>query len=969
MSGWTELFRGKSSVYALDEVSKEWVDRGISGQLTMFQKNGYTSDIRIKWTKNQTDRWWRLMNGKLKPKGERAWVLKAHDASDNKQEILAIRFSDVQLSQQFAAKFHQIFPPQQAMPSSPMNVNMQMPAQPYPQSPPQPYFNQFPPQQGGMAMNGMMGGGMMNGMMMAGGMMGGGMMMGQGGAMHNPPMMYTGPPAGGGGGGGTWECAVCTYSNEASRASCIMCGLSQDSTHKAQQGQQDARQRSLTGDPSSPQQQQQMGQGRGSAFNFGDHALSQIKGQNSQQRILSQFEMNQLNASAITSPHVKARRNSWICPMCTLHNATSLSRCAACNTNREVNNNNKGQQQQEMRPIHPQMSQPMMPHFSVSVAQPVKYNMNEMHAMMAKMNAAHGSRQASVQEFQQSASDIACYNDAPSQVFSTLRSVAKKLLKDDVRYRTLDTTNPKVMERLIGFEGVLDFLMLLGFESDTLGCKLTCEEKPSPQIVRNAIEVLNTYETRLGFGRRKKKKKNKNGQSEEDDGQSYMTLGGPDDTTGGGPDDGDDDGDSLTLEQIIIWSTHENMRDNDTMETLILTHKQFTTSLNLLKNLRRRFSVPIPQDIRNDDAKIAEFRLNVEKRIQLKVIKSLRDWMKSYWDEDFLNDLEVQQELTQWFAEIEQQQSQECPWIAPLSKMVTKEYDRFKMKSPNQDRKQQREQEMKLDPSTGVPVALQEIQIKKGFKLSSTTADDLADAITLMDYKIFSNIDRRECIGQAWKKKKEQSPNVLMMIQQFNSLTVFVQLQILLEKTLRDRAKSIKRVIKMGERFKELKNYNSLCAILGALNSSPIHRLKAAWQRVPEKQLNQFEHFKQIFINTRNFRNFRQLFRTTSPPAIPYFGLFLQDLVFIDDGNDQFKQIDNFKEHGNMVNFNKCIRTMDRIKNIRLYQTNPYIAGKHLKEQPFLQKMLYQEFYKMKEWTEDKIWNMSTTVKKADEGK
>eukprot|EP01083_Nonionella_stella_P313810 1128133_1 len=449
MSGWTELFRGKSSVYALDEVSKEWVDRGISGQLTMFQKNGYTSDIRIKWTKNQTDRWWRLMNGKLKPKGERAWVLKAHDASDNKQEILAIRFSDVQLSQQFAAKFHQIFPPQQAMPSSPMNVNMQMPAQPYPQSPPQPYFNQFPPQQGGMAMNGMMGGGMMNGMMMAGGMMGGGMMMGQGGAMHNPPMMYTGPPAGGGGGGGTWECAVCTYSNEASRASCIMCGLSQDSTHKAQQGQQDARQRSLTGDPSSPQQQQQMGQGRGSAFNFGDHALSQIKGQNSQQRILSQFEMNQLNASAITSPHVKARRNSWICPMCTLHNATSppqaqhaqqqqrypshnsqthsdslqchsrsfldsrqpqgctqhnatsLSRCAACNTNREVNNNNKGQQQQEMRPIHPQMSQPMMPHFSVSVAQPVKYNMNEMHAMMANMNAGHGSRQAQHAQQQQ----------------------------------------------------------------------------------------------------------------------------------------------------------------------------------------------------------------------------------------------------------------------------------------------------------------------------------------------------------------------------------------------------------------------------------------------------------------------------------------------------------------------------------------------------------------------------------------
>merc|ERR1712113_18622 len=136
----------------------------------------------------------------------------------------------------------------------------------------------------------------------------------------------------------------------------------------------------------------------------------------------------------------------------------------------------------------------------------------------------NNKRAATVQEFQQSASDIACYNDAPSQVFSTLRSVAKKLLKDDVRYRTLDTTNPKVMERLIGFEGVLDFLMLLGFESDAMGMKLICEQKPSQQVVRNAIEVLNTYESRLGLGRNKKKRSANTGDAnKQDDEQSYIT--------------------------------------------------------------------------------------------------------------------------------------------------------------------------------------------------------------------------------------------------------------------------------------------------------------------------------------------------------------------------------------------------------------------------------------------------------------
>jgi len=107
------VFSGKSSIYALDEVSKEWVDRGISGQLIMFQNQQFRTDIRIKWSsKNQRKIWWRLMNGKLEPKGERAWVVKAWDTQTNKQEILAIRFSDVQLSQQFSVKFHQIFPAQ-----------------------------------------------------------------------------------------------------------------------------------------------------------------------------------------------------------------------------------------------------------------------------------------------------------------------------------------------------------------------------------------------------------------------------------------------------------------------------------------------------------------------------------------------------------------------------------------------------------------------------------------------------------------------------------------------------------------------------------------------------------------------------------------------------------------------------------------------------------------------------------------
>ena len=52
-----------------------------------------------------------------------------------------------------------------------------------------------------------------------------------------------------------------------------------------------------------------------------------------------------------------------------------------------------------------------------------------------------------LEELQRAVSDIACYNDNPAKVLTTLKAVAKKLLKNEERYRTLDTSNRKVQER------------------------------------------------------------------------------------------------------------------------------------------------------------------------------------------------------------------------------------------------------------------------------------------------------------------------------------------------------------------------------------------------------------------------------------------------------------------------------------------------------------------------------------------
>lgn len=430
--------------------------------------------------------------------------------------------------------------------------------------------------------------------------------------------------------------------------------------------------------------------------------------------------------------------------------------------------------------------------------------------------------------------------------------------------------------------------------------------------------------------------------------------------------------DILTLEQIVIWSTHESMQDNDTMETLIMTHKMFTDSLTLLKQLRKRFFVPIPPDILNmnggadqmeKEEQIKSFQSGVQKRIQLKVIKALRDWMKRHWAEDFHGNERVLAELDEWLKELSVYHELDihnkgCVWIAQWSSVVNKESSR--LRAVDWDK----ETERKAD----ILRKYEHVDILDANKINSLlakmTPEELADQITLIIYRLFGSFEARECLHQRWKddKNKHLAPNIIGMIDQFNRFTIWIQIQILREKTLRKRATALKRFIKMGEHFRITRNYNSLLAVFSALKTAAIYRLKLAWNRVPERIMQHFQGWNWIFQRDHNHRNLRQLMnKAGGNPCVPHIGVFLQDLVFIDEGNKKKNEEANFGKI-EMLNFNKCVRIADRIKNLQLFQHHKYKQPQNEKAQ----KVLLTEFEKIKDVTEDQIWDMSTNVVKQD---
>ncbi|ETO11428.1 Ras guanine nucleotide exchange factor [Reticulomyxa filosa] len=245
--------------------------------------------------------------------------------------------------------------------------------------------------------------------------------------------------------------------------------------------------------------------------------------------------------------------------------------------------------------------------------------------------------------------------------------------------------------------------------------------------------------------------------------------------------------DITTLQQTILIYTHEQQRDNETMETLIIYYKELSTPEKLIKELKRRCCIMVTNEVVDDEKKLEDFKEKMMKPIQLNVVKNLRTWMKLCWEEDFANDEKVAQVLEDWIKQI-QMDSKEYSWNGLLADTVQNQHKCYK-KHGSKLRVQEK------DYWTA--------EIPKKLNVRILSLDELADQITLMDLLIFSRIKPRECIGQAWKKKKIN---------------------------LKDRGRAVKRIIKMGEHFRITRNFNSLCAVFSALNSAAVHRLKLAWE-------------------------------------------------------------------------------------------------------------------------------------------
>lgn len=130
-------------------------------------------------------------------------------------------------------------------------------------------------------------------------------------------------------------------------------------------------------------------------------------------------------------------------------------------------------------------------------------------------------------------------------------------------------------------------------------------------------------------------------------------------------------------------------------------------------------------------------------------------------------------------------------------------------------------------------------------------------------------------------------------------------------------------------------------AVLSAFDNSAIGRLKKTWlvkkksffffsqlrlmTNKNEKQMTNrstthtLAQIRKLLGANRNFTEYRFIVHSVNPPCIPFLGIYLQDLTFIEDGNNDF-----LRKSGNLINFAKRHKAAEVIREIKQFQSFAY---------------------------------------------
>ena len=138
-------------------------------------------------------------------------------------------------------------------------------------------------------------------------------------------------------------------------------------------------------------------------------------------------------------------------------------------------------------------------------------------------------------------------------------------------------------------------------------------------------------------------------------------------------------------------------------------------------------------------------------------------------------------------------------------------------------------------------------------------------------------------------------------------------------------------------------------AMILSLNSAAVSRCKASWEQIKPSKKRLLEEIEQIMNMDGNYKAYREIYQAklkNDEVFIPFLGLFLKDLVFLNDGNPK-------KTH-ELINFSKLTMFRLKIEELERFQSRSITYSRDPEMAMFKKYLL-----SAKVLNSDQIYNLS----------
>ncbi|XP_058524079.1 ras guanyl-releasing protein 3 isoform X1 [Ochotona princeps] len=158
---------------------------------------------------------------------------------------------------------------------------------------------------------------------------------------------------------------------------------------------------------------------------------------------------------------------------------------------------------------------------------------------------------------------------------------------------------------------------------------------------------------------------------------------------------------------------------------------------------------------------------------------------------------------------------------------------------------------------------------------------ELAEHLTFLEHKSFRRISFTDYQSYVIHGCLENNPTLERSIALFNGISKWVQLMVLSKPTPQQRADVITKFINVAKKLLQLKNFNTLMAVVGGLSHSSISRLKETHSHLSSEVTKNWNEMTELVSSNGNYCNYRKAFADCDGFKIPILGVHLKDLIAV----------------------------------------------------------------------------------------